>query len=264
MKRLLLTTVSALALVSVRPGLAADLGRMPAKAPSSPPVRVFTWTGCYLGGHAGWGWGRTKFNDISTVLPDEGLATIFANAPSVKVDTDGFLGGGQVGCDYQFAGNWVVGVEGQFSGADIKGSIDTISNPGIVTPVTSSTFHSKTDWIASVTGRLGYAWDRWLVYGKAGGAWAHNEYDAVTTYAGTWATSETRSGWTVGGGLEWAFADNWSAKLEYQFYDFGNKNLTFFNPNPAPFGVTFSNRVESMDQQIHSVKLGLNYRFRWQ
>jgi len=262
MKRLLLTTVSALALVSARHALAADLGRMPVKAPA--PVRVFTWTGCYLGGHAGWGWGRTKFNDISTVLPDQGLATIFANTPSVDVDTDGFLGGGQIGCDYQFGGNWVAGVEGQFSGADINGSVDTISNPVVITPITSSTFHSRTNWLASVTGRLGYTWDRWLVYAKGGGAWARNDYDAVTTYAGTWSASETRSGWTVGGGLEWAFADNWSAKLEYQFYDFGNGNVNFFNPAPAPFSAAFGNRVESMDQHIHSVKLGVNYRFRWQ
>jgi outer membrane immunogenic protein len=264
MKRLLLTTVSALALVSARPALGADLGRMPVKAAPPAPVRVFSWTGCYLGGHAGWGWGRTKLNDLSTVFPDEGLATIFANSPSVNINTDGFLGGGQVGCDYQFAGNWVVGIEGQFSGADINGSTGTISNPIIIDPVTSSTFHSKTEWLASVTGRFGYAWDRWLVYAKAGGAWAHNKYDAVTTYAGTWAASETRGGWTVGGGLEWAFADNWSAKFEYQYYDFGSRDVTFFNPNPAPFSAAFGNRVDSVDQHIQTVKFGLNYRFRWQ
>ena len=79
--------------------------------------------------------------------------------------------------------------------------------------------------MASATARLGYTWDpRWLVYAKGGAAWAHDKYD-VATYLGTWAASETRSGWTVGGGLEWAFADNWSAKLEYQFYDFGNQGF---------------------------------------
>jgi outer membrane immunogenic protein len=266
MKRLLLTTVSALALVSARPALAADLGRMPVKAAPPAPVRVFSWTGCYLGGHAGWGWGRTELNDPSTVFPDAGLATAFANAPSVKIDTDGFLGGGQLGCDYQFAGNWVAGVEGQFSWADIDGNAIGIASAVVIVPpaLRSSTFHSRTDWLASVTGRLGYAWDRWLVYAKAGGAWAHNKYDVVTTYSGTWAASETRSGWTVGGGLEWAFADNWSAKLEYQFYDFGSRDVNFFSPNPEPFGPNFGNRIEDVDQHIHTVKLGINYRFRWQ
>ena len=88
MKRLLLATVSALALVSARPALAADLGRMPVKAAPPAPVRVFSWTGCYLGGHVGWGWGRTRLTDVSTVFLDEGLATIFANSPSVNSDTD--------------------------------------------------------------------------------------------------------------------------------------------------------------------------------
>ena len=111
--------------------------------------------------------------------------------------------------------------------------------------------------MASATARLGYAWDpRWLVYAKGGAAWAHDKY--TVDYLGTWAASETRSGWTVGGGLEWAFADNWSAKLEYQFYDFGTKDLAFFSSDFVG-GPTTS--VKSVKQQIHTVKLGLNYRF---
>ena len=112
MKRLLLTTVSALALISARPGLAADLPtRMPVKA-APAPVRVFSWTGCYLGGHVGWGWGRKTFAD--TLNGD--LVDFFTGGvqSSLDVDTNGFLGGGQIGCDYQFATNWVVGVRGQF------------------------------------------------------------------------------------------------------------------------------------------------------
>jgi outer membrane immunogenic protein len=245
MKRLLLTTVSVLALISARPGLAADLPtRMPVKA-APAPVRVFSWTGCYLGGHVGWGWGRKTFTDT----PDGFLVSdLVGSMSSVDVDTNGFLGGGQVGCDYQFATNWVVGVEGNFSWADISGSA---TFPNIA--LDFSTFHAKTDWLASGTGRLGYAWDRWLVYAKGGAAWAHDKY--TVDYLGTWAASETRSGWTVGGGLEWAFADNWSAKLEYQFYDFGSKDVTFIN------AATSGSGVENVKQQIQTVKLGLNYRF---
>ncbi len=249
MKRLLLTTVSALALISARPGLAADLPtRMPVKA-APAPARVFSWTGCYVGGHVGWGWGRKTFADT----PDGFLlSTLSGSISSVDVDTNGFLGGGQVGCDYQFATNWVVGVEGQLSWADISGSAAFPNDS-----VELSTFHAKTDWLASATARLGYAWDpRWLVYAKGGAAWAHDKY--TVDYLGTWAASETRSGWTVGGGLEWAFADNWSAKLEYQFYDFGTKDLAFFSSDFVG-GPTTS--VESVKQQIHTVKLGLNYRF---
>ena len=169
----------------------------------------------------------------------------------MDVDTDGFLGGGQIGCDYQFAPNWVVGVEGNFSWADISGSS---TFPGGITPGATVTAEAKTDWLVSVTGRLGYAWDHWLLYAKGGAAWAHDKY-AIGTYLGTWAASETRSGWTVGGGLEWAFADNWSTKLEYQFYDFGNRDLTFVSPGLS------EPDVENVKQQIQTVKFGLNYRF---
>jgi outer membrane immunogenic protein len=246
MKRLLLTTVSALALISARPGLAADLGtRMPVKAPVAAPLPAFSWTGCYLGGHVGWGWGRKTFADT----PNSDLVGFFTGGAqqSQDVDTDGFLGGGQVGCDYQFTSNWVIGVEGNFSWADISGSATVPFDLG------DTSFDAKTDWLASVTGRLGYAWDRWLLYAKGGPAWAHDKYN-INTYLGTWAASETRSGWTVGGGLEWAFANNWSAKLEYQYYDFGSRDLNFFNPG-------FSSEVENVKQQIQTVKLGLNFRF---
>jgi outer membrane immunogenic protein len=248
MKRLLLTTVSALALISARPGLAADLDtRMPVKAPPAT-VRAFSWTGCYLGGHVGWGWGQKTFADTS----DGGLLSSFSPQSSADVDTNGFLGGGQIGCDYQFATNWVIGGEGNFSWADISGS-STFPGFSVGSTATTVTADAKTDWLASVTGRVGYAWDHWLLYAKGGAAWAHDKYN-IETYLGTWAASETRSGWTVGGGLEWAFADNWSAKLEYQFYDFGNRDVTFVNP--ARFDA-----VENVKQQIQTVKLGLNYRF---
>jgi outer membrane immunogenic protein len=246
MKRLLLTTVSALALISARPGLAADLPtRMPVKA-APAPARVFSWTGCYLGGHVGWGWGRKTVADT----PNGDLVDFFVpgTVTSMDVNTNGFLGGGQIGCDYQFATNWVVGVEGNFSWADISGSSTLPDFTGATV-----TADAKTDWLASVTGRLGYAWDHWLLYAKGGAAWAHDKYN-FTSYLGTWAASETRSGWTVGGGLEWAFADNWSAKLEYQYYDFGNRDVTFVSP-----GLTTN--VENIKQQIQTVKLGLNYRF---
>ncbi len=252
MKRLLLTTVSALALISARPGLAADLPtRMPVKA-APAPARMFSWTGCYLGGHVGWGWGRKTFTDTS-----QGDLTALVGLPSVNFDTNGFLGGGQVGCDYQFAQNWVIGVEGSFSWADIHGSAALPS----IFPDTL-TFQAKTDWMASTTGRLGYTWDRWLVYAKGGVAWAHDKYNAVsaTGYVGSWAASETRSGWTVGGGLEWAFADNWSAKLEYQYYDFGSRDVAFVGGAGA--ALSFLNpSIETVKQQIQTVTVGVNYRF---
>ena len=101
------------------------------------------------------------------------------------------------------------------------------------------------------TRRLGFAFDRWLVYGKGGVAWAHDKYSTnFYTFPGTIGIDETRIGWTVGGGVEYAFAPNWSGKLEYNYMDFGSKNVSF-----APFTST------AIDQQIHAVKFGINYKF---
>jgi outer membrane immunogenic protein len=249
MKKFLLAGVAGAALVAGSSAHAADLGRPPpykAPPPVVAPVPIFTWTGCYLGGHVGWGWGRKTAS-----------APELAPGVSVSGDTSGFLGGGQVGCNYQLAPNWVIGIEGDGSAADIKGDVtDTVS--GI-----TGTAHARTDWIASATGRLGWAWDRWLIFAKGGAAWAGDKYSAdIPTLFEHLDASETRSGWTVGGGVEWAFWYNWSAKLEYDFYDFGTRSVTFtgtIGPTSVP------EVVPGIDvkQTISAVKFGINYRFDW-
>jgi outer membrane immunogenic protein len=123
MKKLMLASVAGIALVAGAPANAADLGTRPMyKAPPVvAPVPLFTWTGCYIGGHIGGGWGRKDFSDTnaeSSFFIGDGHG-----AQSIRVDTSGFLGGGQLGCDYQFAPNWVIGIEGDFSGAHIKGDV---------------------------------------------------------------------------------------------------------------------------------------------
>src|SRR5919201_4921536 len=137
---------------------AADLGiRQPYRAPPVVPpiIPLYNWTGCHIGGHVGGGWG-------------EKIVSAPALAPGISVagDTNGFLGGGQLGCDYQFASNLVIGLEGDGSAADITGEINA-TVLGI-----SGTAHARTDWIASATARLGFAWDRWLIYVKGGATWA--------------------------------------------------------------------------------------------
>jgi opacity protein-like surface antigen len=167
--------------------------------------------------------------------------------------TAGVLGGGQVGCNLQFGGNWVIGIEGEGSAADIKGTT-TQTIVGI-----TGTASAKTDWIASATGRLGYTWDRWLIYGKGGAAWAHNNYTlSIPVFPEHETASDTRTGWTVGGGIEWAFWNNVSAKAEYNYYDFGTSSVTLVGTFA---GVPIEVPGVEIRQRISVGKLGVNYRF---
>jgi len=274
MKQLLLaTTVLALS----GPAFAADQPvRMPVKAPIAAPV--FSWSGCYLGGHVGAGWGH---KDISE--PTEEFFQFFATANSpIGVNTGGgFLGGGQVGCDYQFAPNWVIGAAGDFSWASIKGQgLDPFFG-GKNGPIT---LDAKTDSLASARGRLGYAFDRFMLYGTGGVAWAHDKYDiqnlvfwgsgrSINICANSAFTavapcnpegSETRQGWTVGFGFEWAFVANWSMLFEFDHYDFGTRTVTLTASNGFGNGVLvpLSGSVD-VKQRIDALKFGINYRFGW-
>jgi outer membrane immunogenic protein len=237
---LLLGTTSLIAFADV--GFAADMApRMVPKAPVAVPVAAFSWTGCYIGGHIGGGWGR---KDLS-----KGEA--FPLVSGFHDEIDGFLGGVQSGCDYQFDRNWVIGIEGQFSWSNIKGSFSadpffSVKGFGAVA------FTAKTDWITTLTGRVGYTVDRWMIYGKGGVAWARDKYSLVPSSGFTAAGTETRAGWTAGVGFEYAFWNSWSAKLEYNYMDFGNKRVALLGPDTVDFDI---------DQKIHAVKFGINYRF---
>ena len=228
MKRLLLAAVSVLALAA--PAAAADM-RPIAKAPVLPPPveQVYNWTGFYIGGHVG-----GAFSGNNT----------FSSGNDAR-----FLGGGQIGFDYQFAPNWVAGVEAQYSW--LSGN----SNNGLpFAPAGLVTLDNKS--IGSVTGRLGYAFGPVLAYAKGGYAFVDRDLN-VTSFGAPVpfsTTGRSKDGYTVGAGLEYMFAPNWSAKAEYQYYDFGKTTINA-GP-PAIVGTSFKN-------DEHTVKAGLNYRFTW-
>jgi outer membrane immunogenic protein len=239
---------------------AADLpARMPTKAPIA--VMPFSWTGCYVGVHAGAGWAHSKFTDVAPTS----FAAIAPNGEEIAVNSGaGFVGGGQVGCDYQFASNWVIGAAGDFSWANMEGETNDPFFAGKTVGVPLS-LHSRTDFLASATGRVGYAWDRYLIYAKGGAAWSHDKYEvnnfnctATIFVSCNTSASETRTGWVAGGGLEWAFAPSWSALIEYDHYGFGTRSLAFTDPAHAnsPFFNGFNVKLN-----IDVVKVGLNYRF---
>jgi outer membrane immunogenic protein len=275
MKKALLAGVAGAAVIAGIPANAADLGTRPTyqAPPVVAPIPVFSWTGCYIGGHIGGGWERKKFSD-----PNGAFFTPPGEA--IQVNASGFLGGGQLGCDWQLAPKWVIGIEGAAAWADLKGdTLDVFTHTtggGPFQPpsttITTGTFSVRTDFLASATGRIGWVWDRWLLYAKGGAAWDHDKYSFVgrVTAPGIilggsgfapfdFAASETRTGWTVGAGVEWAFWTNWSAKLEYDFYGFGSRQVIFVstsNNGMPPLSADIA-------QQIHTVKFGINYRFSW-
>jgi outer membrane immunogenic protein len=161
----------------------------------------------------------------------------------------GVIGGGQIGCDYQ-AGVWVFGLQGMFDGSGMEGSNTD--------PSSLFTINSQIPWLATVTGRVGVtAAPTVLVYAKGGGAWVRDNYTLAAVGGGTLANANTtQSGWTAGGGIEWAFAGNWTAFAEYNYLDFGTPGVTFTS---AADGVTtFPINIR---QNINSFMVGINYRF---
>ena len=151
----------------------ADLG-LPIKA--APMAAPFTWTSCYAGGQAGGGWGQKNVTDSAAAVAP------FSGFTSANVDISGYMVGGQIGCDYQFAPNWVVGIEGAATGGRIGGST-VVAQPAAI-PGDGATFKETTDFLSTATARVGYAWDRWLFYAKGGAAWAGDRYSATGVFSG--------------------------------------------------------------------------------
>jgi outer membrane immunogenic protein len=214
---------------------AADL---PVKAPPNVAVAsVYNWTGFYIGGHGGFGWGRKEWTDLAGPPFDAGSHRV-----------DGAVAGGQVGFNYQ-TGPWVLGVEGQFSWANLDGNH---LNPLDL----ADSLTTRVRWMSSVAARIGYAFERTLVYVKGGGAWARDHHETIDLGVLERTGGATRSGWLVGGGLEYGIGGGWSAKVEYNFMDFGRRTITMSPVDPAGDADLFD-----IDQHIHTVIFGLNYRF---
>ncbi len=227
MKKLLLGAIAATAFAGS--AMAADMPpRTYTKAPVyTPPQAIYNWTGFYIGGHVG---------------------GAFAGNNSLAGSDGRFLGGVQGGFDYQFAPNWVIGAEAQYSWLANSGGSVAFPGNGLIT--------SRNDQIGSATGRFGYTWGPALLYAKGGYAWRDSPNIGVSVGGTPVAFTNDgahKDGWTVGAGLEYMFAPNWSAKAEYQYYNFGN---TTFSGPAAIAGSRFRD-------DDHTVKLGVNYRFGW-
>jgi outer membrane immunogenic protein len=257
MKQVLVAGVGLLALAAAnQPALSADLPPRPAPAPvyrAPPPVYViYSWTGCYIGGHGGGVW-ITKDFLAATAIDFGGGLVGPAGRDLGSHDASGWIAGGQVGCNYQ-TGNFVFGIQGDYAWIAAEG---THADPFAATLGLDVTDRSNTKSLASVTGRVGYAWDRFLAYVKGGGAWEGDDYDAYFTGTGVTLAegSETRFGWTAGVGGEYAFTDWITGFVEYNYYDFGSRSVTFSTPGGAVIGDV------DIDERKSVVKAGIN--FKW-
>jgi outer membrane immunogenic protein len=232
--RISVVSIAALIAFSAAPVMAADI-RVP--APPVPLPLAYTWTGFYLGAHMGSAWTNSEWTTVGVPGTD------------ASINAAGFIGGGQIGLNYQFASRWVIGIDGDFTGSTMNKSV----NGCFTDPTQTCTIKNR--WTALLTGRFGYAFDRSLFYVKGGAAWGNFNYENPDPVSAgeTFSANKTRTGWTIGGGWEYAFTSNWSAKIEYNFLDFGNDNVTLIGP--------ITSFAENINNDIHQVKLGVNYRF---
>jgi outer membrane immunogenic protein len=246
MRKLTLALVAGTALISA-PALAADL-RMPVKAPP-PVIAPFNWSGFYIGIQGGGGFGTL---DRELIGPAGTLATF-------SHDTSGGLLGGTVGFNWQ-SGSWVFGIEADYGWADIgRGSVGCLAaitgNPNLVCA-------SSLDTFGTARLRLGWAWDRFMLYGTGGLAFGDQSVRVFDTVTGAGiGASRGVAGWTAGGGFEWAFAHNWSAKVEALYFDlepdrFSTTGLLF----PALAGGAVG--IDSNHTGV-VIRGGINYRFNW-
>jgi outer membrane immunogenic protein len=231
------------ALVSAAPASAADLAARPYT--KAPPMiaAIYDWSGFYVGANGGWGSSRNCWD----FLPVAGGVT-----PEGCHDATGGVAGGQIGYRWQSAG-WVFGLEAQGDWADLRGS-----NISLAVPAPGAINRSKIDAFGLFTGQIGYAWNSALLYVKGGAAVTDSRYDirnAATNVLIANTGDQTRWGGTIGAGVEYGFAPNWSAGVEYDHIFSQDKNVTF----TAPGGVLV--QTDRVRQDVDLVTARVNYRW---
>jgi outer membrane immunogenic protein len=228
--------------------MAADLS-LPGAPPPLPPATyfpiapIYSWSGFYIGGNLGAGWNNAGFSDSS------------GSTFSTSKPTTTFLGGAQFGANYEFGPSGVVvGAEAMFDWLSNANYAITATNTG-----TLATAAINNRWLTTATGKLGYAWDRVLFYGKGGFAWISSSSSGGTVGGVPVGISNNSAdwGWTAGLGIEWAFLGNWSVRAEYDYV--GLQNQTFGLPSSAtsPFA---NDTINVNNRSIQMISAGLNYK----
>jgi outer membrane immunogenic protein len=246
--------VAAATLIGSLPVLAADLTQpLTYKAP--PPAPIYNWSGLYIGAHLGGAWESRGFSRNSVLFPALDADTITSS---------GVTGGGQIGYNWQFTPNWLAGIEADVSGANLSGSLITPSAPP--SPATVS-WTDNTHVFGTLRGRLGYVANNWLFYGTGGLAWDDSRFARNQLVAGPAsppagliaANTLTTIGWAAGAGVEWGFARNWTARIEYLHLDVDGGSYAFTSPSGAAGINTFT--INPNHLRIDTVRVGANYLF---
>jgi outer membrane immunogenic protein len=231
---------------------AADM-YAPASFKDAPYVPVQTWSGFYVGINGGYAWAAGNSG-----LSGEGhIGRTYVSADPQKLDPSGGFGGGQIGYNVQH-GRLVYGIEADIQGAGIEDS----ANVGVLNGAATAQAKSELDWFGTVRGRLGYAFDRTLVYFTGGFAFGGVK-DSVTgtvpsfALAGTHSIDDTKTGYVLGGGVEHALSPAWSIKAEYQYIDLGTDTVSV---DKEGIGINAgATATLNADHSYHTVRLGLNY-----
>lgn len=285
------TIIAAIGLLSILPASAADIARPVYKAPA--PAPVVNWTGFYVGGNLGYGWGFHEMTQNVTagsgVLVVPAGSTLYGGAQTFDANPRGFTGGVQAGYNWQFSPNWVYGFEADFQGSAMTRNVNcvqacntnTVIAPGFPAaffPVSFSNYtdEQKLNWFGTVRGRVGYTNGPSLFYVTGGLAYGEVERNAsvsgstnafgifpINTFSGSMSVKSTKVGWTIGGGIETVLSPGWTLKAEYLYMDLGSVNdtLTTFFRSGAQTGAVAANRSISGDLTENIVRVGLNYRF---
>lgn len=199
--------------------------------PYSPPA--YSWTGFYIGGNAGWSW--TQYAET--------IATSAASG-SASGNGKGFVGGGQIGFNWQVIQPLVIGAEADLQGTTSRGSIRGSVGPALITGDPRSPF------FGTVRGRIGFVYERWMIYATAGGAFGQNTFNGTSSVAGAFTSSSNFTTWTAGGGFEFALGGHFTAKLEYLY-------LGAPSSVPVPAGAS----TVSASTHTSLARAGINYRF---
>lgn len=275
MKALLIAVAGILIASAVQSAQAADLGPPLTKAPPMPAtVPVYNWTGFYVGVNVGGGWVNNNYTN--TLTGTFGGVPITSAFNSGSATAAGVIAGGQIGFNYEFPANVVVGVEADFDVTNITGSSSgcAVTAGGVVNSCASDS--GSIQDFGTVRGRLGYAFNNVLVYGTGGWAYGESNLTSTTTCVGpgcpgasapfsfnSSSTSASMSGWAAGGGIEWGFLPNWIVRAEYLHLQFDGvaANLGFTgNVNHVP---VVSNVHNTSNLGIDVARAGVSYLFNW-